>query len=162
MDFIAKVMNKLLSHPFGSATNRCQEGNNDVLQAHVGRPRCFDPMIQNIILPKKKLWPRIKKRQERTSGCFGTSCRETTVFWSHDPATCVKGIIKLVVFVILKQNGEFHGGHAAKHIVKPLKINAIMQQLWKSGRVPELPPRYPVTRLSDDIYRTHTDKLFRE
>ena len=46
------------------------KGANDVLKPHEGRPRCFDTMVQNIILPQ------IGMAQEMD---LKTLCREATM-----------------------------------------------------------------------------------
>ena len=59
------------------------KGDHDVLETHEGRPRCFDTMVQTIILPQIGLAQEMDLK---------TLCRETTMFWKpmkgdHDKGT---------------------------------------------------------------------------
>ena len=36
----------------GNGIENVMKGDHDVLETHEGRPRCFDTMVQNIIIPQ--------------------------------------------------------------------------------------------------------------
>ena len=55
----------------GNGFENVMQGDHDVLKPHVGRPRCFDTMVQNIILPQIGLGQEMDLK---------TLCRETTIF----------------------------------------------------------------------------------
>ena len=60
------------SNCFGSGSNKnANKGAHDVLEHHVGRPRCFYSMIQHIIIPQ------IALAQDRRK----TPKMETAMFW---------------------------------------------------------------------------------
>ena len=72
------------SNCFGSGSHKnTEKEDHDVLENHVGRPRCFDPMIKQSIIPQTALAQDLGKRHEGKPRCFGKSCRETTMFSSH-------------------------------------------------------------------------------
>ena len=57
----------------GNGFENVMQGDHDVLKPHEGRPRCFDTMVQNIILPQIGLAQEMDLK---------TLWKETTMFWN--------------------------------------------------------------------------------
>ena len=86
MGFISKVMTKWLSPRFGSAEQQknAKKGDNDVLETHVGRPRCFDPMSHNIILPQiASAWEQTKSPRREPTIFLKPEKGDNDVFGTH-------------------------------------------------------------------------------
>ena len=140
----------------GNGFGNVMKGDHDVLKPHEGRPRRFGTMLQNIILPQIGLAQEmdLETLPRETTGDHGRP-RETT----GDHA---KTIGFIVVFMLLEQKCEFHWGRTVKKLEIIKKHWFYKQKWWETTiRATNLAPRHALTGL-EEIWRTLTDKLFRE